>query len=122
MPVRRNRLGVEPACIADVAAAICGGVAVQELLVVAELRHTDAIAAPDDRGPVQDDDEPVVGTSGMTNERNHARLVVIAIDPLESGRIEIQLEQGRLRTVQTVEIHDEPLEPGMEWTLEEMPV
>ncbi len=44
--VRGDRLGLDAAAVADVAAAVDGGVAVEQLGVVAGLGHADAVALP----------------------------------------------------------------------------
>ena len=83
MPVLLDLFRVESARVADIAAAVQAGVAIQELVIEAGLGHADAVAAADDRRPVQHDDDPVSGVGGAADERDDARVVVVAVDPLE---------------------------------------
>ena len=74
-----------------------GGVAVEQLGVVAGGRHADAIVVPRDRRPVQHGDQAVVGIGGLANEGNDTRLVIVAVNPLETGAVEVAFVQATAR-------------------------
>ena len=48
------------------------------------------------------------------DERDDAVLAVVAVDPLEARRLEVDLVQRRLRRVDAVQILDEPPQPGVQ--------
>jgi hypothetical protein len=50
---------------------------------------------------------------GLAQERDHARLGVTGVDPLESRLIEVELMQRRLRAQHGVEIADPALHAGV---------
>ena len=56
-------------------------------------------------------------------EGHDALLAVLAVDPLEAGRFEVDLVERRLRPVEAVQVPDEALEPAVVRPLvEEVPV
>src|SRR6185503_5497579 len=106
MTVRGDVFGVGAALIADVASAIKTRIAVQELAIVAGLRHADAIAGPYDGRPIEHDGNPVVTMSSPADQRNHARLIIVAVDPLEAGPLEVDFVERRLLFVHAIQIFD----------------
>src|ERR1700733_16119628 len=95
MAVRGHGRGLEAALVADVTAAIQLRVAVDELAVVAGLRHPDAVALAHDRRPVQHRDDPLATVPAAPDERNHARLMIRAVDPREARRLEVDFPERR---------------------------
>src|SRR3954465_2066202 len=97
------RVGLDPAEVADAAAAIGLGVAVQDLLPAAGLRHADAIIQAGQGGEVEDD-EHRRRIVGLAQERDDALLPVRSADPLEAVLRKILFVQGRFRSIGAVQI------------------
>src|ERR1700693_3069947 len=106
-----DRLRRDHADVSQVAPTVDRGIAVQDLHVVASYGNSDAIAVPRYGSEVADNNDEVVRIFGSAQEGNDATLPVVAVYPLETARLEIDLEQGRLRPVEAVQVTDQVLQP-----------
>src|SRR5690606_8568596 len=89
--------------IALPAAAVLARVAVQELAPVAAAGHPDLVALPRHRGEVCDD-ERLAPRRVPAQVRQHARLGIVAVHPLEAARVEVALPERGLRPVDAVQV------------------
>src|SRR5436190_17795862 len=106
MSVRGDRLAEHDPRITDVAAAVRAAVAVEQLVEGAGRRHTNPIAVARYRREVQNGDDVFAGGRSSL-KRDDAVLVVVTVDPVEAGRIEVQLVQRRLAAVNAIQVGDE---------------
>ena len=97
-------------------------VGVQDLPPHPAPRHPHEIVRPGNRREVAHGQDDVVGGPGPSDEADHARLVVVGVDPLEPARPRVQLVQGRFGPVEVVEVLDQPLNPEVRGVLQEVPV
>src|SRR5258705_7200861 len=88
--VRRDRLRVDAAAVADVTAAVGRSIAVQELYIEARIGHADAVLSAHDRREVEDHRDTVPAVARVAQDRHHAVLVVVAVNPAKSCRIEVR--------------------------------
>src|SRR5688572_7283489 len=75
LPVAGHVLGVQAAGIAEAAAAVVGGIAVQQLAPVAAARHAEAVVVARHGREIEDDENVIA------QECQHALLPVAAADP-----------------------------------------
>src|ERR671928_210301 len=47
---------------------------------------------------------------------------VVAVDPVEASRLEVALEERRVRGVDAIQILHEPLQPGVQRSVQQVPV
>ena len=87
----RNLRRHDPRSIPKVAAAIIGGIAVRNLFVPAEFGHAEPVSGTWHRGEIARNDQIIVGVLGPADIAERAVLVVVAIDPLETGGVEVDL-------------------------------
>src|SRR5690242_10840476 len=71
------------AVVAEVAAAVERGIAVQELAPVAAARHADAVIVPRNGREVANHEQRRHALAGLAQEREHALLPVAALHPAE---------------------------------------
>src|SRR5580704_7338918 len=105
----RCRFGLDAAEVADVAAAVCFGVSVEDFVVAAGLGDADAIIFADDRREIRHDDDDVARVARPADEAEDAVLGVGAIEPLKTLPFKIDFMQSRLAANQIVQIGDEAL-------------
>ena len=86
-----DRLGHDSGSVAHVAATVEHRIAVEDFLVPAEFGHAQAISAPDDRREVAAHDDEVARVFCPAEVTQGTVLIVVAIDPLEARRIEVDL-------------------------------
>ena len=79
--------------VADIAAAVMGGVGVEHLAPVAAEGHADAIVAIDVRREVDDHQAPRVLVDSLAQPGEHVAVGVIGDQPFEAGLLAIQLMQ-----------------------------
>src|SRR5690348_9487493 len=120
--VRGRGFRVDAAVVADVAAAVNRGVAVQELGVVTLLRHADAVLGARNRREVEHHDEVLAAVARVAHHRDDAVLVVVAVDPAEARGLEVDLMEGALRLVMPVEILYEAAQRRVRRIVEQMPI
>ena len=115
-------VGRDRTFIADIAPGVMRGVGIEHLAVGARSWHTDPITGTHDRREIADHDKEPVGIASTTNVRDHARFVVVAVDPRESVAIAIELMQLLSRAVEAIEIADDRLNATVLGLLQQMPV
>src|SRR6185436_243463 len=108
-----NRFGLHAAEIADVASAVDGRIAVQQLPVPARSRHADTVAMPRHRREVAGTDNVLRLIPRPTDEGHGRLLPVVEVDPLKTGPLEIHFMERRLGPVEPVEIAHPPVDPTM---------
>src|SRR5712692_2504220 len=107
--------------VTGVAAAEGGGIGVQQFAVKTRLGHTHTIVLAHDRGEVGNYHQEIFGVSGAAEERKHARVGIVAVQPLEAVPVEIHLMQGRLSGIELVQGRYQLLEPAVRLEFEEVP-
>ena len=118
--VRGRVLRLDTASVAEIAATVDLGVAVQQLDVSTSFRHTDHIVMSGNRCEVHDHDDKIRGVMGTSNERNDAAFELV--DPLESGVVEIHLMQRALFGQRAIEVPHPLLNALVIPVLKKMPV
>jgi hypothetical protein len=91
-------------------AAILLGIAVKQLGVRDGVGYADAVLRPRDGGEVGGEQHGVARVPGLAEEGDDALLAVVHLQPVEPDRLEVGLEQRRLRPVEPVEVLEEPAE------------
>ena len=82
-------------------------------MIDAAAGHADPVAVPDHRREVADEEQEILGVPRPAQKRDHARVPVMAIDPLEPAGCEIRLVESRVRPVEPVQILDQSPETSM---------
>src|SRR5207247_1702615 len=75
-----DRFGVGNAAVAQAAAAVALGVAVEDFVPATAVRGADAIMVARHWGEVEGDDDLVVRITAVARERDDALLVVVGVD------------------------------------------
>ena len=123
MTVRCERLCVHPTEIADAAAAIAGGIAVEHLAPAAGAWHAEPIGMARHRREVAHHERRCAAfVAGVTQERDHAVGRIAAVDPRETRRIEVLCVQRRRARERAVEIAHPCLQPGVHRVGGQVPV
>ena len=120
--MERRWARLDPAEVADAASTIGVRVAVQELVPEPVLRHTDAVAGSRNRGEVGHDDDLIILRGAATEEADHTRVRVVAVDPLEPGRREVARVERALGPQEAVEVAHPALELAVRFALKCAPV
>src|SRR5215813_3517361 len=102
--VTGHRAGFLAALVALPAAAVFSGVAVQQFSPEAPARDSHLVVVARDRGEVADDHDTFAGRAPFAQEAQDAVLGVVAINPLEAGRVTVLLVQGGLAAVAAVKV------------------
>jgi hypothetical protein len=105
----RYWFGVNTAHIADIGAPVDCRVRVQDLLIEAMPRRTNAVAFAHHRRRIDDDDHYVVRAFAMANEGEGTVVGIVAVDPLETVPVEVNLMQRGLSGVESIQIGDKVL-------------
>ena len=114
--------GVDFADVADIAAAIMGGVRIEHFLPLAAERHANAVIAIDVGREIDDHQAPRVLVESLAQPGEHVAVGVIGDQPFEAGLVAIHLVQRGHRAIEPVEIADQRLDAGMGLVLEQVPV
>src|SRR6202162_4283084 len=121
MAVGVERLGLERPEVALATATVVGGVAVEPLAPAAATRHPDAVCLARHRREVAGY-QGELARGAAAQERDHAYVGVVAVDPLETGFGEIQLVQRRHVAIELIEITDPALHAGVQRILQHVPL
>src|SRR5438876_3938457 len=108
--------------VADVAAPVDRGVAVQDLAPAAAFRDLDPVTVADFGGEIDDHDARNAAVSRLSLPREDAAAGVVGDDPLEARRVAIELVQGGYGSIQPIEIAHERLDAGMARSGEQVPI
>src|SRR5262245_54606397 len=108
--------------VPDIAAAVNGGIGVEDLVPGPGKRNLDAIVAVDFGGEIDHDQTALLRLASFAQPGEDTAAGVVHDQPLESARFAIQLVQCRQRAVQTIEIPDQSLHARRLGTLEQMPI
>src|SRR5262249_56877735 len=115
--VRRDRPG-----IAEVAAAIDRGVAVEDLPPAAAPRHPDRVVVADLRSEIDDDDAGRALVARLALPGEHAAVGIVGDDPLESCGLAIELMERGHRAVESIEIAHQRLDAAVTRLVEQGPI
>src|SRR5687767_10085818 len=96
----RDQLRLNPAAVPQIAAAVVGRVAVQQLAIETGLRYADAIPGPRRGCEVACDHDDVIRILGSPEEAHRALFPVLEVDPFEALRLEVNFIQRGLRAIQ----------------------
>src|SRR5206468_7461716 len=81
--------GRPPADVADVAAAVEGGIGVEDLAPEPGCREAEPVVVADNGREVADADEEIGRTVAVANEGDHVALGVAALEPGEAGGVAV---------------------------------
>src|SRR6266513_4898058 len=107
--------------IADVAAAICLGIGVDDLAVKSRFGHTEPVVVVHHRRGVYDKCNHIGGTR-LSEERNDAVVGVVKIDPIKTCVTVVLIPQGRLTFVSVIEMLNEPAYPVVARQFSQVPI
>ena len=99
--------------IADIASIVIGGIAIEDLFVAGEFRHTNVIIIANNGRKITADDQKITRIARSTKIANGAVLIIVAINPFEALRIKIHLMERRFATVYSIQISDARLQSFM---------
>ena len=109
--------------VADVAAAVGGGIGVEDFAVEAGLGDADAIIFADYGREIRDDDQEIfVVVTRAAHETQYAVFGVSAIEPLETLPLEIDLVQSGLALAERIEIGHQSLHTLVRRVIEKIPI
>src|SRR5713226_3361418 len=114
--------GLLAALVANVCAAVVGGVGVHDFAVEARIGDTQAIAFADHGSGIDDGDNEVFGIFAAADERENTVVGVVGVDAFETVPVMLDLMEGGFDGVKMVEIGDEFLDAAMGIVLEQVPV
>ncbi len=117
-----NLVGHHTRSVAHVAAAVIHRVAVEDFFVPTGLRYAQPVTLADDRREVATDQDEISRILGPPQEAQRTILIVVAIDPLEARRIEVDLMQGRFAAVDLVHVGHEALQSAVRFPLQQVPL
>ena len=86
------------------------------------MRHADTVALPTDWSEITRSHQRVLRLPILANERQHAVVPVVAIDPFEPAWVIVEHSQRRHATVDLIQIPDNALDALMIDVIEQMPV
>src|SRR5436190_15605811 len=116
-------VAVDAAVIAEVAAAVHFGVAVEDFAPVTALGQAEAIVHARDGREVEGDHNAAGEAAVLAHEREDAVVLVSAIDPEEAFVIEVAFIHGGRGAIHAVEVFDEALQAAMVRSLiEQVPI
>src|SRR5437879_2778316 len=108
--------------VADVGAAVMGGVRVHDFAIEARLRNAETVAFADDRRGVDDGNDEVFSVFAAADEGKNTVVGVVGVNPFETVPVKLDLMEGGFGGIEMIEIADEALDAAMGLVLEEMPV
>jgi hypothetical protein len=120
--VEGHLLGLDPAAVADAAAAVFGGVGVEALAPAAGEGAADPVILARHGREVADDERDVARLAAAAQIGERALLPIGGVDPLEPLGLAVERMQRRQVAVEPVQIADEELDAAMHRVLEEVPV
>ena len=113
-------LRMAPAPVANIAATISCGVAVQDFLVKTGRVDSHSVASPNNRRCVDDEDERLVAT--LAYEGPDTVVAVVDIDPLEAFITVVKFVVSGLVRIESIKMLDKAAQPVVHRTLREMPI
>src|ERR1700756_458883 len=117
-PIRR----LNAADIADIGAAIMGGIGIEYFTPFAAKRHPDAVIVINIRREIDDDDAARAGVAALAHPCEHVVIGVFGNDPLKTIRLAVELMQCGRVAIEAVEVSDQSLNAGMPALVEQVPV
>src|SRR5579862_4595807 len=118
--MRRERCGIDTSEVSLSAPAIFARVAVELLMPQARPRNPDTIILPHHGRKVAHDQHRRTRAI-LAQKRQHARLGVAVVYPLEALGREIELEQGASPPVETIQVANPSLRPRVQRVLQDVP-
>src|SRR5260370_7572917 len=116
----RNRIGVHPAPITDVATSVDSGVGIQDFFVPTLARCSYSVGVSGNRCGIHREEHSGTGPP-LTQEREDAVVGVVNIYPLKSSITIIVLRKGRFALVKEIEILDQPSKTVVHTTFNTLP-
>ena len=92
----------DPGSIPDIASRVIGGIAIKNFIIFRKLRHADPIVIPYNRCKVAANYQKIIRISPAAKITDRAVLVIVAVNPLESLRLEIHLIKCRFTPVNSI--------------------
>ena len=117
-----HHLGLHPAGVPHAAAAVGGGVAVEDLLPEAAAGHPHAVAPAGHRSEVRGAEDVLVVALSLAEPHQNALMPVGTIDPAEALRLEVQLVQGGVLLQRAVEVLHPALDAGEVRLVQQVPL
>ena len=114
--------GLLAAFVADVGAAVVGGVGVHDFAVETGIGDSEAVAFADHRSGVDDGHDEVSRILAAANKTKNAVVGIVGVNPFETVPVEFHLMKRRLGSIEMIEIRDELLDAAVGLVLKQMPV
>src|SRR5215471_10839504 len=118
LAMRSKRFCHYLALISNIRPAIELRIAVQNFAPGAVERYPDAIAVPRDRRHVGDHKDRRIASGGIAQKRKYRIGAIVADRPLETVWLAIALMQRGFRSVESIEIANQPLNTSMHGILQ----
>src|SRR5437764_7841217 len=112
LAMRRKSLRQHLALVSDVRAAIELRIAVENFAPSTVERHPDAVTIPRDRRHVGDHKDRRI-VSSIAQKRKYRIGAIVADGPLETGWLAIALMKRGFRSMESIEIANQPLNTSM---------
>ena len=106
-PLPGDRIGVHPAVVSDVAAAVNPGIGVQDFFVPTFPGSADTIELSHDRGGIHHQHHDRARFR-FSHKRQNAVVGIVKIDPIKSEITVVILPKCRLGLVKIIEMLDQP--------------
>lgn len=101
--------GIHATEIADIGAAVDGGVRIEDFLVVARPGNAHAVAVADDGSGAEQHDNELVGISAVAHEGIDAIVGIVGVEPFKTLPVRIDFVESGFRSEQAVKIADQAL-------------
>ncbi len=112
---------MDAAQIAYVGSAVPLRISVYRFPVKSQLRHAYAVVFAHDGRAVGDHDHEIFVVFPATQERKHAGIRIVAVQPLEAVPVEVHFMQGRFPGIERVQIRDQSLNAAVIFVFEQVP-
>ena len=105
---------LDPSAIAPTTSSIDGGIAVQQFFPVSAAWCSNAVIRARNRREIADHQNDVVGRAALSDQADHARFGILAIDSFDARWINVPLMEGGFLAVGAIEIGDPLLHAAMQ--------
>src|SRR5581483_9017251 len=107
--------------VPDIAAAVSGGICIQDLAPIAGEGHADAVVVARLRREIDGDEATRFRIGAFAQPGKDALVGIVGDQPLEAAGVAVELVQRRQLTINPVEIANEPLHTRMRRIVEQVP-
>ena len=108
--------------VAQVAAAVIGGICIQYFTIALSGGHADAVLFSGYRGEVQHTDNRIRRIIRHAHHAEGGLVTVMAIYPAKTGRVMVVLVHGGLLPIDLVQVFDQAMNAGVRFYLHQWPV